>query len=129
MPDPTIYPNSIKRLAFLPISIVIALIAIRFELTYSGLAVLVGIALPFFDRARSRAMPIDDSHGFLWVAFGVVILGIAYLVSNHYALSLEALDHDQSFPRLIRRLPYFGIAFMTMGATILALSFLRKRQA
>lgn len=118
-----------ERLAFLPISIVIALIAIRFELTYSGLAILGGIALPFFDRARSRAMPIDDSHGFFWVAFGAVVLGIAYLVSNHYALSLEALDHDRSFPRLIRRLPYFGIAFMTMGATILALSFLRKRQA
>jgi len=44
-------------------------------------------------------------------------------------VSLEALDHDQSSPRLIRRLPYFGIAFMTMGATILVLSFLRKRQA
>lgn len=118
-----------ERLAFLPIGMVIALVAVRFELSYASTAILLGIALAFLDRLRGRAPAIDGRFGFFWVAFGALLVGGACLLAERYGISLATLDRDKSFPRIVRHLPGFGIACMSMGATILALACLQRRQS
>lgn len=115
-----------ERLAFLPIAIVTALIAIRLDLTYVGLAVLVGMAIPTVSAMRDREIRTTNATGYALIIFGLSLLLIAYFVCAHYGLSFEALDHDRSFPKAVRRLPYFGIALLTSGATAIVISVFRQ---
>jgi hypothetical protein len=116
-----------ERLAFLPIAIGIALIVVRFDLTYSSFAVLVGVALPILYLIRSQNASLDSKLGYFWILFGMACLVVAYFICNSYGISFETLDHDRSFPKLVRRLPYFGIAFLTTGTTIIAISVFMRR--
>lgn len=117
-----------ERLAFLPVAIITALIAIRLDLTYVGLAVLVGIAIPIVSMVREREMFSSTTPGYAFSIVGLALLVVAYFVCSHYGVSFETLDQDRSFPRTVRRLPYFGIAFSTSGVTAIAISiFLRQR--
>jgi Na+/melibiose symporter-like transporter len=116
-----------ERLVFLPVAIATALISIRLDLTYAGLAVLVGIVIPLVSLVRGEDMFSTATLGYLCVFLGIALLTFSYFVCNHYGISFEALDHDWSFPRVVRRSPYFGIAFLSTGATTIAISILKKR--
>lgn len=114
------------RLAFLPVAIVAALIAIRLDLTYVGLAILIGITIPIAAMVQGREMFPTTTLGYAFATIGVSLLILAYFVCNHFDISFEILDQDRSFPRAIRRLPYFGIAFLTSGVTAIAISKFRQ---
>lgn len=117
-----------ERLAFLFIAIIVALTAVRLNLTYVGFAILVGIALPVVSLVRDRDMSSTAPSGCVLVVIGLVLLVIAHLVCNRYGISFSALDHDRSFPKLVRRLPYYGIAAVSSGLTSIAISVFRQRQ-
>lgn len=117
-----------ERLAFLPVAIVTALIAIRLDLTYVGLAILVGIAIPIVSMVRGEDMFSSTTPGYAFAIVGLALLAIAYFVCSHYGISFETLDQDRSFPRPLRRLPYFGIAFLTSGVTAIAISNFRQQR-
>jgi Na+/melibiose symporter-like transporter len=117
-----------QRLTFLPVAIVTALIAIRLDLTYVGFAILAGIVIPIVALVRGRETFASATPGYTFVVVGFVLLILAYFVCNHYGISFEALDHDRSFPKAIRRLPYLGIAFLTAGVMALAISNFRQQR-
>lgn len=117
-----------ERLAFLPVAIITALIAIRLDLTYVSLAILVGIVIPVFAMVRGSDMFSSSAPGYAFAIVGLALLVLAYLVCSHYGISFEALDQDRSFPRTVRRLPYFGIAFLTTGLIAIAVSIFRQQR-
>jgi hypothetical protein len=65
--------------------------------------------------------------GYWLVVLGLACLAIAFYISNRYGITFEALDHDKTFPKFVRRLPYFGVVLFTIGAVIVIKSFFRKR--
>ena len=117
-----------ERLAFLPVAIIAALIAIRLDLTYVGLAVVVGIFLPIVSMLRGNEMFSSTRSGYAFAVAGFALLIVAYLVCSHYGISFEALDQDRSFPKAVRRLPYIGIASLTSGLTAIAISIIRQHR-
>lgn len=114
------------RLAFFPVTIVIVLIALYLHLTYVSVAILSGIAVPLFDLVRNKDFFSSTTASYLCCLLGLALLICAYLVCNHYGISFAELDSDRSFPRLVRRLPYLGIAFLSTAATTMAISIFRK---
>jgi hypothetical protein len=117
------------RLAFIPAALIAVFIAVRLDLTYVGLAVLLGMAIPIVSMVRGRDMfPSATLDGSAFVIIGFALLVLAYFVCSHYGISFESLDRDRSFPKAVRRLPYFGIAFLTAGVTEIAISIFRQRQ-
>lgn len=117
-----------ERLAFLPATIIAALIAIRFDLTYVGLAILAGIAISIVFMVQGRDMFSSTTPGYVFSIIGLALLVLAYFVCCHYGITFETLDQDRSFPRTVRRLPYFGIAFLTSGVTTIAISIFRQQR-
>ena len=116
-----------KRLAYLPQAALIALIAIRLNLNYAGLAVLIGAAIPLGSWIKDREAFATTTLGNALFLVGLVLLILAYLVCAHHGITLEALDSDRSFPRIVRRLPYFGLAFLTSGITAIVISICRSK--
>jgi hypothetical protein len=115
-----------ERFLFLPVAFALALLVIPFHLSYIALAIIVAIAILLFDLLRGKEN-YDPQDGYWFLAIGVILLVSAYFVSSNYGISFEALDHDQSFPKLVRRLPYFGVASLTIGAIIVAKSLFIRR--
>ncbi len=116
-----------ERLVFLPVAIVTALIAVRLDLSYVGLAILVGVAISIAFIVRGSETFATPASGYAFVVMGAGLLVCAYFVCNHYGVSFEALDRDRSLPRAVRRLPYFGIAFLSAGIMAIGLSFFRRK--
>ena len=115
------------RLAFFPVTIMIVLIAVYLHLTYVSVAILGGMVIPLFGLISGKDILASTATGYLCGLLGIALLICAYLVCNHYAISLAELDSDRSFPRLVRRLPFSGIAMLSTAATIFAISMFRKR--
>lgn len=115
-----------ERLAFLPVVIATTIVASRLNLTYAGLAILVGILIPIVSSVRGQDMFNTPALGYALLLIGLAFLALAYFVCSNYGISFEALDQDRSFPKTVRRSPYFGIAFMTSGVTVIALTVFRK---
>jgi len=122
----SIGPTSMERLTFFPIAIITALISIRLNLTYVGFAMLIGLVLPITLLVRRKETYASAMPGYAFVVVGLVITLIAYLVCLHYGISFEALDQDRSFSRVVRRLPYFGLTFLSAGITALAIFLVRR---
>jgi len=116
-----------ERLVFLPVAIVTALIAVRLDLTYVGFAILIGAAIVIVSIARGDDTFATPISGYAFAAIGAGLLVCAYFVCNHYGVSFEALDRDRSFPRAVRRLPYFGIAFLSAGIMAIGLSLFSRK--
>ena len=116
-----------ERLAFLPVAIFTALIAVRLDLTYVGFAILAGVAIAIVSVIRGSETFATPASGYAFVVIGAGLLVCAYFVCNHYGVSFEALDRDRSFPRAVRRLPYFGIAFLSAGIMAIGLSLFRRK--
>lgn len=117
-----------ERLLFLALAIIATLVAVRFELTYVGFAILVGFAIPVVSLVCGRDAFSSTPSGYVLMVAGVLLLVIAHLVCSQYGISFDALDHDRSFPRLVRRLPSFGIACLSSGLTTIAISAFRQRE-
>jgi hypothetical protein len=117
-----------ERLALLAVGIVVALIAIQLNLTYVGLAVLIGIAMPVFSIVRGSDTFSSAMSAYVFVVIGFGLLVLAYFICDHYGIPFETLDEDRSFPRVIRRLPYFGIVFLTSGCTAMAIAIFRRQR-
>lgn len=111
-----------ERLAFFPVAIITALIAVRLDLTYVGLAILVGIAIPIASMMSGKETFSSTTLGYTLAIVGLALLVVAYFVCSHYGISFETLDQDRSFPKTVRRLPYFGVSFLTSGVTAMAIS-------
>ena len=117
-----------ERLAFFPLAIIIALISTRLNLTYVGFAILIGVALAIASLVRGKETYVTATPGYAFVMLGLAITLIAYFVCSHYGISFETLDQDRSFPKVARRLPYFGLAFLSYGITALAIFIFRQRR-
>lgn len=111
------------RLVFLAFAIAAALIAHRLDLTYVGFSVAIGIMLPVLGMARSEA---TATPGYVFVWLGIALLILAFFVCKKYGISFEALDRYRSFPKTVRRLPYYGLTFLTAGLTIIVIAIFRK---
>lgn len=114
-----------ERLITLALGLFAALVAVRLDLTYIGFAVLVGIALPLVSL-RGTDMFDSARPGVVCAIIGLLVLLLACFVCMQYGIGFEALDQDRSFPKLVRRLPFFGFAFLSSGLTAIAISILRK---
>jgi hypothetical protein len=115
------------RLAFFPVTIVIVLIAVYLHLTFVSVAILGGIVIPLFGLISGKDIFASTATGYLCSLLGIALLICAYLICNHYGISFAKLDSDRSFPRLVRRLPYYGITLLSTAATTFAISIFRKR--
>ena len=115
------------RLAFFPVAMVMILMAAYFDLTYVSVAILAGMVIPLFDLISGKDIFASTTTGYLCGLLGIALLMCAYLLCNHYGISLAELDSDRSFPRLVRHLPFSGIAMLSTAATIFAISMFRKR--
>lgn len=115
-----------ERLSFLPCAIVIALVAHSLTLTYVGYSVAIGIFLAIVAIARKERSISPTTPGYAFVWLGIALLGLAYFVCNKYGISFEALDRDRSFPKSVRRLPYYGLSSLTAGLTVIVISIFRK---
>lgn len=117
---------SMERLAFFPVALIAALIAVRLNLTYVGFAILIGMLLPIASLLRGKETYSTATPGYALIVIGLAIMLIAYSVCSHYGISFETLDQDRSFSRGVRRLPYFGLAFLSSGMMALAIFIVRR---
>lgn len=108
-----------ERLVFLPLAFALAFLAFNFHLSYFTFAILAGLGIIVFDFVRGKEESFEPQFGYWSVLFGLVCLAIAFYISNSYGITFEALDHDKTFPKLVRRLPYFGVTLLTIGLSLL----------
>ncbi|MEQ1533672.1 MAG: hypothetical protein HOO97_11310 [Sideroxydans sp.] len=113
-----------ERLIFLPFAI--AVMAYPFHLSYFGFAVVAGFGIILVDFFRGKNESFEPTFGLLLLLIGIIFLVVAFYICNSLGITFEALDHDKTFPKLVRRLPYFGIVFLTMGIVIVAKSVIHK---
>ncbi|MFY9260371.1 MAG: hypothetical protein WAO71_07690 [Gallionella sp.] len=116
-----------ERLVFLPVAFFLVILTYPFHLSYLAFGVLMGLGIIVFDFVRGKEESFEPPLGYLLVVLGLTCLAIAFYISNRYGITFEALDHDKTFPKFVRKLPYFGVALLTMGAVIVIKSFFRKR--
>lgn len=117
------------RLLFLPVAFMLVLVAQPYDLSYLGFAILVGIAVFLYDCFRGDSEALQSRTGVLFLLIGSISLAIALFLSDKYGVTFDAMDHDQTFPKFIRRLPYYGIAFITTGALVMIRSFLKSKDS
>lgn len=115
-----------ERLIFLPFAFAIAVLAYPFHLSYFGFAVVAGLGIILVDFFRGKNESFEPKFGLLLFLIGIICLVVALYICNSLGMTFETLDHDKTFPKLVRRLPYFGIAFLTMGIVIVAKSVIHK---
>ena len=117
------------RLLAIPAAIVVALLASKFDLTYVGLAVALGLVLPLSSLLCGAKVLNDPRLGYALVAAGLFFLLAAWLVCWHYGISMDELYRDRSFHRQVRGLPYFAITFLTYGVTCMLLRGIKARSS
>ena len=104
-----------ERLVFLPIALVLAILVSPFHLSYFTFGILAGLGIILFDFVRGKDESFEPQFGYWSLIFGLVCLAIAFYISNSHGITFEGLDHDQTFPKFVRPLPYFGVTFLTIG--------------
>jgi hypothetical protein len=117
----------IRQVTFSGAAIVAVVLAIYLDLTFVGVAILFGSAFAILSYVFEVERSGSSATGYFMVFLGMGLLAVAYVVCNRYGISFETLDQDRSFPKLVRRLPYFGIACISFGATSLAMWFFAGR--
>ena len=115
-----------ERLIFLPVAFALAILASPFHLSYLTFAILVGLGIILFDFVRGKNESFEPQFGYCSLVVGLVCLAIAFYISKSYGITFEALDHDRTVPKFVRRLPYFGVTFLTIGAVIVIKSIFSK---
>jgi len=116
-----------ERLVFLPVALTLAVFVAPFHLSYFTFTIVAGLGIILFDYVCGKEESFEPQFGYWSVLFGLVCLAIAFYISNKYRITFEALDHDRSFPKFVRRLPYFGVTFLIVGAVIVIKSIFSKR--
>jgi len=115
-----------ERLAIFPFALFIVFISVRLNLTYVGIAVSVGVLLPIVYLLRGKENYFTPTPGYAFLMLGLATTLLAHLVCLHYGISFETLDQDRSFAKWVRRLPYFGLVFLSSGMTALAIFIIRR---
>ena len=116
-----------ERLVFLPVALTLAVFFAPYHLSYFTFAIVTGIGIILLDYVRGKEEFFEPRFGYWSVLFGLACLAIAFYISNKYSITFEALNHDKTFPKLVRRLPYFGVTLLTIGAVIVIKSIFSKR--
>jgi hypothetical protein len=96
------------------------------QVALSGAAI-VSVVLAILSCVFEEEPSGSSATGYLMVFVGMGLMAVAYFVGHRYGISFETLDQDRSFPKLVRRLPYFGIVCISFGATSLAMWLFRGR--
>lgn len=117
-----------ERLVFIPVGLAIAILTSPFHLTYFAFAIVVGLAITLLDFMWGNKEAFDPQFGYWSLATGLVCLVVAYYLSNDQGITFDEMVNDKTFPKLLRRLPYFGVAFLTIGTVIVIKSIFRKRE-
>ncbi len=117
---------SLDRLLFLPVALALAWMAFSLDLTYLGIGVLAGTAIPVFDWLRGG----DHELSLPLAAVFAVIAGIFFILSwyfsHQYGISFVELSEARHLPRIIRRAPYFCVATLTTSIVTFAYLMLRN---
>ena len=116
-----------KRLIFLPVALIFAAVLVPFHFSYITISIFAGIVIIFFDFFTDRDYSTKSLVGYWAIFFGVLCLAIAFYLSHISGITFEALLNDRDFPKVVRRLPSFGIAFLTIGAVIVLKSIFIRR--
>ncbi|MGQ3169168.1 MAG: hypothetical protein ACT6RZ_00740 [Methylophilus sp.] len=117
------------RLLFLPAALILAIVTGPYDLSYLGLAILVGIGIVIYDLIRSDGEALE-SHTAVWfLMIGSICLAIALYESNRYGVTFDAMNDARTFPKSIRRLPYYGIIFITVGVLVVIKSLLKEKDS
>lgn len=116
-----------ERLVFLPVAFALAILASPFQLSYFSFAVLAGFSIVLFDFVRGEEETFEPQYGYLSIVFGFVCLAIAFYITYSRGITFEALDQDRTFPKFVRRMPYFGVTFLTIGVVIVLKSIVNRR--
>jgi hypothetical protein len=117
----------LERMAFSVAAIAVAILMLPFDLSYVGVGIVVAVAILFFDYAWGNDETFRVDYGYLSVVIGVLCLGATFFISKRYGISFEELSHDENFTEFVQRLPYFGVAFMTMGIVVMLKSIFSSR--
>ena len=116
----------LERLAFIPVAIVLASIAIYFDFTYVGFGVLIGITLPFCWALNGEKIIPSIELGGLIGLIGLACYIAAKYVALKNGLTLEELDAARKYSKFIRRLPYYSITAITTGLVLVIMGVLKK---
>ena len=116
----------LDRLIFLPVAIALGFGAAYLNLGYAGLGVLVGIAILVFDALRGKSFAPAFETGSVLVGIGLTCYWGGYFYARKHGMSLDELDAARSFPKYLRRLPYYGITAITMGVVLIVLDIANR---
>jgi predicted membrane channel-forming protein YqfA (hemolysin III family) len=117
-----------ERITFIFVALAVASVSMKLHLNSVGLAILAGITIPVVKMIFHSDDAAPSTHGYVFSMIGFAMLALAYLACLYHGISFEMLETDKSFSRFARRLPYAGIAFITYGATLAALSIFRQQR-
>jgi hypothetical protein len=117
----------LDRLLFFPVAIAIGLGASYLGFNYVGVGVLAAIAVLVFSGLRGESFAPAFETGTALTALGLACFWGGYFYARKHGMSLEELDAARNVPKFLRRLPYYGIAAITMGVVLIVLDFANRR--
>lgn len=119
---------TMERITFILVALAMASAITKLHLNYVGLAILAGITIPVVKMMFHGDDAAPSIPGYVFSMIGFALLVLAYITCQYHGISFEMLEKDKSFSKFARRLPYFGIALITYGATLAALSIFRQQR-
>ena len=114
-----------ERLAIIPFAVAAALIAYGLNLTYVAISISCGIFLAYAAIAYQRNFS-STTPGSVLIWVGIALLAIAYFVHQKYGTVFDLRGHDGSIPKMIRRLPYYGVGSIVLGLTLIVIATFRR---
>ena len=117
------------NLLFLPVALILVLVTRPYDLSYLGLAILVGIAIFIYDYVRPDGEAFKPQAGIWFLIIGSVCIAIALYESNSHGITFAKMEHVKAFPKSIRKLPYYGIALITIGVLVGIKSLLKGKDS
>ena len=114
------------RLLFLPVAIALGLAAAYLNLGYAGLGVLVAVAILAFSALRGESFAPAFETGSVFVGIGLACYWGGYFYARKHGMSLDELDAAGNLPKYLRRLPYYGVAAITMGVVLIVLDITHR---
>lgn len=106
-----------------------AIVTGPYDVSYLGLAIFVGIGIVIYDLIRSNGEALKPHTAIWFLMIGSVCLAVALYESNKYGVTFDAINQAKIFPKSIRRLPYHGITFITVGVLVVIKSLLKEKNS
>lgn len=106
------------RLICLSVALILTIWGGPYNPDHLGLAIVVGVAIVIYDQFRWNGEALTLRIGLLFLVFGSLCLAIAIFTSISYEMTFVEFVVDRTLPKISRRLPYYGIFLITVGALV-----------